>query len=242
MKTQRCLIVVPAWNESGKIERVVQSIRAKNAVLGVELAPCVVDDCSTDDTAMRARTAGAVVISQRTNLGVGAAIRAGIDYALANGYEFAAVMSGDDQHNAGDLEGLLLPLVQGRADLVQGSRWVAGGNVVSAPLHRRLLTRLHPFLFLLATGTRLSDTTNGMRAFPPGLFRERGINLWQDWLDRYELEVYMLYQCARKKCRVVEAPVTIRYSPKRSESTKMKWGDWWRMLRPILLLRLGIKR
>ena len=111
-----------------------------------------------------------------------------------------------------------------------------------SPLHRRLLTRLHPLLFLVATGTRLSDTTNGMRAFPPGLFQERGINLWQDWLDSYEMEVYMLYQCARKKCRIVEAPITIRYSPKRSECTKMKWRDWWRILRPILLLRLGLRR
>ena len=66
------------------------------------------------------------------------------------------------------------------------------------------------------------------------------IQLAQDWLDRYELEPYLLYQAVRCGYRVREAPVTVRYHCR--GTTKMRWlSDGWRILRPIVFLRLGMR-
>src|SRR5437899_12722853 len=89
----RTLVVIPAYNEQGKIDRVIQKIPA-----GLVSDTLVVDDCSRDATACEARKAGALVVQHAHNLGVGAAIRSGIDYAIANGYDVVAILSGNDPH------------------------------------------------------------------------------------------------------------------------------------------------
>ncbi len=102
----KVLIVIPAYNEQGKIGRVVAKI-PKDACDGV----VVVNDCSTDATAAEAELAGATTISHPVNRGVGAAIRSGIDHALTNDYDVVVVLSGDDQHDPNDLPGLLAPVM-----------------------------------------------------------------------------------------------------------------------------------
>jgi len=87
----RTLIVIPAYHEEGKVRQVVRKIPPG---LG---DPLVVDDCSQDNTAGEASAAGAKVIRHKKNVGVGGAIRSGIEYALAHGYDIVAVLSGDDQ-------------------------------------------------------------------------------------------------------------------------------------------------
>jgi len=200
-----------------------------------------VDDCSGDATADEARAAGAeVVIRHEINQGVGAGIRTGLLEAKRRGYEFAAVLSGDDQHNPDELPRILLPLFRGEADLVQGSRWLPGGAVPGIPADRRWLTQLYPRIFRLASGAGITDGTNGMRAFALKLLDDPRIALGQAWLDRYELEPYLLYQVVRCGYRVQEAPVTVRYHAR--GTTKMRWfRDGWSILRPIVYLRLGLR-
>ena len=108
----RVAVIVPAWNETGKIGDVVRKIPRKYAATVI-----VVDDCSGDDTAAEARAAGAeVVIRHEFNQGVGAAIRTGLLEAKRLGIEFAAILSGDDQHEPEELPRILVPLFEiGRA-------------------------------------------------------------------------------------------------------------------------------
>ena len=232
----RVAVVVPAWNEAGKIGAVVRKVPRR-------LAACVivVDDCSSDATAAEAREAGAgQVLRHERNRGVGAAIRTGLVAARAAGFEFAAILSGDDQHEPEELSRVLEPLFAGTADLVQGSRWLPGGATPGIPPARRWLTRLYPLLFRLASGAPCTDGTNGLRAFRLALLDDARIRLDQDWLDRYELEPYLLYQAVRCGYRVREVPVTVRYHGR--GTTKMRLlRDGWRILRPILYLRLGWK-
>lgn len=232
----RVAVVVPAWNEAGKIGDVVRKVPRRWASCVI-----VVDDHSGDATAEEARAAGAdVVLRHERNRGVGAGIRTGLLEAKRLGYEVGAVLSGDDQHVPSELPRLLAPLFAGEADLVQGSRWLPGGATPGIPPDRRWLTRLYPLLFRLASGHALSDGTNGMRAFRLALLDDPRIRLEQEWLDRYELEPYLLFQAVRGGWRVREAPVTVCYHSR--GTTKMKLlSDGWRILRPLVFLRLGLR-
>jgi dolichol-phosphate mannosyltransferase len=233
----RVAVVVPAWNECGKIGAVVRKVPRRYCACVI-----VVDDCSGDDTSGEARAAGAdVVIRHPVNRGVGAAIRTGLFEARRRGCDVACVLSGDDQHEPDELPRLLGPVFAGEADLVQGSRWLPGGATPGIPPLRRWLTRLYPLLFSIASGARISDGTNGMRAFRLSLLDDPRIRLEQDWLDRYELEPYLLYQAVRSGFRVREAPVTVRYHSR--GTTKMRLlEDGWRILRPIVFLRFGLRQ
>jgi len=232
----RVAAVVPAWNETGKIGDVVRKVPRRWAATVI-----VVDDCSSDDTAGEARAAGAeVVIRHPQNKGVGAGIRTGLFEAKRLGLEVAAVLSGDDQHEPDELPRVLTPIFAGEADLVQGSRWLPGGATPGIPPDRRWLTQAYPLLFRLASGRAITDGTNGMRAFRLSLLDDPRIRLAQDWLDRYELEPYLLFQAIRAGYRVQEAPVTVRYHGR--GTTKMRLSrDGWRILRPLVYLRLGLR-
>ena len=232
----RVAVIVPAWNETGKIGDVVRKVPRRFAATVI-----VVDDCSQDDTAGEARAAGAEVVNRHDlHQGVGAGIRTGLLEAKRRGIEFAAILSGDDQHEPGELPRILVPLFAGEADLVQGSRWLPGGAVPGIPPERRWLTQLYPVLFRLASGHPITDGTNGMRAFRLALLDDPRIQLSQSWLDRYELEPYLLFQAIRCGYRIREVAVTVRYHGR--GTTKMRLlQDGWRILRPLVFLRFGIR-
>ena len=233
----RVAVVVPAYNERGKIGAVVRKVPRN-------LASCVivVDDCSSDGTDAEAREAGAeAVIRHPVNRGVGAAIRSGLFHARAQGFAYAAILSGDDQHEPQELTRVLGPLFEGQADLVQGSRWLPGGATPGIPSSRRWLTHLYSWLFRLASGFPSTDGTNGFRAFRLSMLDDPRMRLDQEWLDRYELEPYLLYQSVRCGFRVREVPVTVRYHSR--GTTKMRpLQDGWRILRPIVFLRFGMRQ
>jgi dolichol-phosphate mannosyltransferase len=232
----RVAVVVPAFNEVGKIGEVVRKVPRTIASTVI-----VVDDCSSDATAEEARAAGAErVVRHERNRGVGAAIRTGLQTAAREGFEFSAILSGDDQHVPAELPRVLEPLFAGEADLVQGSRWLPGGATPGIPAERRWLTRLYPWLFRILSGYPSTDGTNGFRAFRLSMLEDPRIALDQEWLDRYELEPYLLYQSVRSGYRVREAPVTVCYHDR--GTTKMRLiRDGWRILRPIVYLRLGLR-
>lgn len=231
----KSLIVIPAFNEEGKIKKVIAKIPPDMAY---EIL--VVDDCSTDQTYMEAKIACATVIHHERNMGVGAGIRTGIDYALKANYDVVAILSGDDQHDPNDLYGLFEMIAQGY-DFVQGSRYLGGLNSPHIRWFRRSFTQLYAVIFRILTGFPCTDATNGGRAFRTKIFEEKKINIWQDWLNTYELEPYLLYQAVKKGCKITEAPMKVIYH--KQGTTKMKpFRDWWRIFRPIVYLSLGIRK
>lgn len=236
----RVLCILPAYNEEGKIGRVVQKVRSTGQVDEIVVA----DDCSSDETNREASEAGATVLRHRHNMGVGAGIRSGLDYGREHGFDIAVIMSGDDQHEAKELPAVLEPLRSGRADFVQGSRRIKGGKTVNGPLFREVTTRLYSLAFTVITFRRITDGTNGFRAFSLSIMDDPDINLHQDWLNTYELEPYLLFKVVRSaRYRVVEVPITIYYRGQTRDFSKMKpFRDWWRLARPLLYLRLGMRR
>jgi len=234
----RVLCVAPAWNEGERIAKVVK------AVPGQVETTIVVDDGSSDDTASHAEAAGATVIRSKANRGVGAAIRSGIDYAIEHGYDIVVVVSGGGKTPPDQIPRLLDPIINGEAEFAQGSRYVDGGEYLRMPLRRKVGTRGYTFLFSLFCGRRVTDASSGFRAIKVSLFEDKRINLWQDWLDRYELEPYLLFKSLKLGHKVVEVPITIEY-PKTDgiAYTKMRAiTDWWKIFRPVLFLALRLKK
>ena len=111
------------------------------------------------------------------------------------------------------------------------------------PLYRKLATRLHPWLMSFFLGQKLTDTTNGFRAFRLAIFDNQKIDIDQAWLDKYELEPYLLFKTIKLGYKFTEAPVTKIYPSKKLGYTKMKpLIGWWSILRPVFYLGLGIKK
>jgi dolichol-phosphate mannosyltransferase len=204
----------------------------------------VVDDGSSDDTRERALGAGAQVVSHPRNRGVGAAIRSGLEHARAHGFAVAVILSGGGKTPPHQIPALLAPVLSGQADLAQGSRYKTGGRQTDMPGGRLIGTRAYTLLFSLLAGKRVSDASSGFRAVRVGFLDDERVRLQQDWLDRYELEPYLLFQALRYG-RVVEVPVHIAYpSPgARGAYTKMRAvTGWWSIFRPVLFLALGLRR
>lgn len=236
------IVVLPAFNEEGKIGETVRKVLA-DPPPGLVEECLVVDDGSTDRTAAEARAAGATVLSMDRNRGVGSAIRAGFGLARERGHAVAVVMAGDDQDVPAELPAVAGPVLDGSADFVQGSRRLGGLRTTNMTLFRRVTTFAYSALFRLCTGFPCTDGTNGFRAVRLAILDHPRVNLDQRWLDTYELEPYLFYQAVACGFRVREAPVTKHYHTGARGWSKMRpVRDWWRILRPVLFLRLGLRR
>ena len=128
--------------------------------------------------------------------------------------------------------------------MIQGSRYLPGGVFGRMPFYRKIATRfLHPLLFSLISGMRVTDSTNGFRAMRISMRDDERLDLDQPWLDKYELEPYLFYKAIKLGYKVKEVPVSKIYPPKKEGYTKMKpFSGWWSILRPLVYLGLGIKK
>ncbi len=149
--------VIPAWNEAENISRVVAGVRP------YVQETVVVNDCSTDATAELASNAGAIVISHPINRGQGAALQTGDDYALSSGADIIVHFDADDQFLAEEIKDMTAPILEGRADIVFGSRFL--GKKSNFPFTKKYL--IYPLAHIFTRfilGIKLSDPQNGFRA------------------------------------------------------------------------------
>lgn len=240
MYKNHCIFAIaPAYNEQAKIGEVVR--RTPMDIVDLMI---VVDDGSTDRTGSVAAAAGAHVVRFDTVRGVGAAIRAGYRLAQERGADIAVTLAGNNKDAPEEIPRLLDPICDSDCDFVMGSRYLASGSYGGdMPAYRKVATRLHPLLVSLLTGHRVTESTNGFRALNVSVLDDPRIELDQAWLDGYELEVYLLMKLLKLGWRTAEVPATKIYPPRQVGNTKMRpFVDWWNMLRPILLVGLGIRK
>jgi len=191
-------VVIAAYNEAAVIHHVISDVACRG------YSVIVVDDGSSDRTAVAAHAAHRV-IRHPINLGQGAALQTGIDYALERGAEVIVTFDADGQHKAADIDRLLHALEKTQADFALGSRFL--GSSIGLPPSRRWLLKAATLFTQLSTGLRLSDTHNGVRAMT-----RRGAGAIKLRQNRMAHASEILSQIAASGLNYVEVPVSIEYN------------------------------
>lgn len=191
-------VVIAAYNESNVIRGVVaEVVRAGWSVV-------VVDDGSRDATVPEARAGGAIVLRHAVNLGQGAALQTGIDYAIRRGAQAIVTFDADGQHECDDIPALVDALAD--ADIALGSRFL-GKQVEGASSGRKALLRAATLVSNRLSGMKLTDAHCGFRALRASAAPE--LRILQ---DRMAHASELLRKIRVSGLRVVEVPVTVRYT------------------------------
>jgi glycosyltransferase involved in cell wall biosynthesis len=224
----RLSVIIPAYNEECYLAKAVARVLAADT-LGLELEVIVIDDCSTDSTpkvladitTQEARVRG---FRQPVNMGKGAALRRGFNEARG---ELFLVQDADMEYDPADYPTLLKPVLDGRADVVYGSRFIGGTHRVLYYWHsvgNHFLTTLSN----MTTNLNLSDMETGYKLFKAEVIR--GLQLKS---DRFGFEPEVTAKVARGGWRVYETPIS--YSGRSyAEGKKIGWKDGFQAIYSIL--------
>ena len=193
--------VIPAFNEEKTIGRVVEDVKryAQNVI--------VVDDGSSDATRDVALIAGATILRHPKNLGYGCALATGFSYFKNNGAGVMVVLDGDGQHDPSEIPRLVKPLLDNRADIVVGSRFMDCEKETSIPRYRRFGIGIVNRAWNFVSGEERTDTQCGFRAYSRDAVQKIDI---REASMSASLEI--LDQAAAKNLRVVEVPVSVKYA------------------------------
>lgn len=195
----KIICVIPAWNEEKNIVKVINGVRPYVADI------IVVDDCSHDATADRARDAGAEVIRHPINRGQGAALQTGNTAALEKGADIIIHFDADDQFLAAEIPEMAAPIIAGTADIVFGSRFLS--KKTDFPWFKKYI--IYPLARLFSVyilGVKLSDPQNGFRALSRKAAETITIeNRQMAHASEIQTKAY------QAKLRIAEVPVTVIY-------------------------------
>ena len=202
MKT---IIIIPAFNEQAAIGEVVEkSLQYADDVL-------VVDDGSSDDTSEIARNAGASLLKHPTNFGKGISLRDA--FKQVEGYDVVVTIDGDGQHNPDEIPDLVKPIIEGKADFVNGSRYLNGFDE-NTPAYRRVGQTVLDIATNVTAGTDLTDSQSGFRAF-----NGKTIGCYKFRDPGFGIESEMIADAAENNLKIIEVPITVKYDVENS-STK----------------------
>jgi dolichol-phosphate mannosyltransferase len=236
------LVVLPTYNESQNIDRVLRRIRTALT----DATVLVVDDGSPDGTADLAeqlgkQVGGIEVLRRHSKSGLGSAYRAGFRWGLERGFDACVEMDADLSHEPEALPGLVAALSDG-CELAVGSRYAPGGAIPNWAWHRRLLSKGGNVYASALLGLGVADSTSGFRAYSASVLRR--IELDRIRADGYGFQIEMTYEAKRAGAEVVEVP--IRFVDRVDGESKMSafivvealgLVTWWGLLRAVETLR-----
>jgi len=226
------IAVLPAFNEEATIAKVV--LKTQKYVDKV----IVVDDGSSDMTATIAEKLGALVIRHNENLGKGAALKTGFDMAKSLDCKIVVTLDSDGQHDPDDIPNVIEPLLKNEADIVIGSRKLLKSKV---PLHKKLGNKFLNFITNAASGTTISDTQSGFRAYS-----KKALEILEIKDHGIGIESQLIMDATKKNLRIKEVPISITYGKKTSTYNFFRHGTYviLTILRVIIekspLLYLGV--
>jgi len=237
--------IIPVYQELGKVGRVLSKFT--NDLID---EVCIVLDSPSKPIIKEIKIASEKIdvpvniIQNPKRMGIGYAIREGIQYAIKRGFDIIVVMAGNGKDDPKEIPRLLKPIVEDGYDYVQGSRFLPGGRCVKNPFLRGIFSRLYPHIWTMLTNVRCTDVTNGFRSYRTKIFDDERINIWQNWLNGYELEYYIHYKVLTLGYKVKEVPVSKVY-PHRHKggySKIMPFRDWWQIIGPLICLKIGVRK
>jgi glycosyltransferase involved in cell wall biosynthesis len=208
VQQESVLIVIPAYNEAGRIGPVVHDVRSTLPAAAI----LVIDDGSGDRTADEAVEAGATVVSLPVNSGYGAALQTGYKYAVRNGYQIVGQIDADGQHRAEYLRDLLDALEDGDADVVIGSRFLDRDGHYRPSAARKLGISLFARLATVITRNHVTDPTSGFQVMRLRVAQFFCSNVYP--MDYPDADILIVLH--RSGYRLKEIPVQMRPSPRQS--------------------------
>ena len=200
MRSDSIYIIIPVFNERQTIKQVVESL------LVLEYNIVIVDDGSTDATRDCVNDLPVFYLKHEINLGQGAALQTGIEFALQRDAEILISFDGDGQHQAADLVNLIKPLVLREANVVLGSRFLPA-SITNIPFLKKQAILLARVIHYLFTGLWLSDAHNGLRAFD-----RKAASVLDLKENRMAHASEILFKLHQHEFRIKEVPVSILYS------------------------------
>jgi UDP-N-acetylglucosamine---dolichyl-phosphate N-acetylglucosaminyltransferase len=206
----RGLIVIPAFNEEKIIGQVLAEIPQQ--IEGYQFDAVVINDGSSDNTEQVIKKMGTTVINHPINRGLGAALGTGFEYARLKGYDLLVTLDADGQHDPKEINKLIKPVIEGKADFVVGTRIRQKGM----PATRKIITFAASLSTYLFTGAWTSDSQSGFRAFS-----KKAIDNIFIEVDRMEVSSDFFRQAQEKRLKVVEVPITpiyTKYSLKKGQN------------------------
>jgi dolichol-phosphate mannosyltransferase len=234
-------VIIPTYNERANIDDIVS--RTRRAVPDADIL--IVDDNSPDGTGDLAEKLALTdehvrVLHRAAKAGLGAAYLAGFGWALEHGYGTLVEMDADGSHDPAELPAMLAALAT--ADLVVGSRWIAGGTVRNWPRSRALLSRGGNAYARIMLGLAVHDATGGYRAYRAATLRE--IGLADVTSQGYCFQIELTLRAVRAGLTVTEVPITfterVRGTSKMSRAIVAE--ALWRVTQWGLASRLGRNR
>ncbi len=172
MAKNKVLLIIPAYNEEGSILKVINKIDNWNKNNKVNYDYIVINDKSIDNTEDILIKNSINHISLIQNLGIGGAVQTGYKYAMENNYDIAVQIDGDGQHNVNYVEKIIEPILNEKANMVIGSRFIENIDTFKSSKMRRIGINVISFFIKLVTKKKIYDTTSGMRAIDKKLIHE----------------------------------------------------------------------
>lgn len=233
----KSLIIVPTYNELENIRRLLPELMA----LGPDIQVLVVDDNSPDGTGKLADELAAeheriIVLHRPGKLGLGSAYVAGFKYAIQQDVDCVFEMDADFSHDPAMIPRFIEQIAT--CDVVIGSRYISGINVVNWPMSRLLLSYFANIYTRVVTGMTIRDTTSGYKCFRREVLEH--IDLDEVRSDGYAFQIEMNFRCWRKGYRMREIPII--FVDRRSGTSKLSrgvineavWIVWWLRLQRLL--------
>ena len=236
----RICILVPAYNESERIGRLISKIRTLKEVAEV----IVVDDGSSDSTCEEAKKVGAIVLKHEKNRGKGAALRTGFSYLKRKDYDAVITMDGDGQHKYSEIPDFIEEYKKSNADIVVGSRMPAcqsspatktsagrvegekrenlparhcsSGGQAGMPLIRYLTNRFTSSVTSCIGGCKVTDSQSGFRLISKNVLKEIKLST-----SNFEIESEVIIRAARKGFKITEIPISTVYLEDSTKKSKI---------------------
>lgn len=236
-ESERCLVIIPTYNEKENIEHIVRYVFTLSEPFHV----LVIDDGSPDGTAAIVKTLQKefserlFLIERPGKLGLGTAYITGFRWSLAHGYDYTFEMDADFSHNPDDLLKLLAACREQGADLAIGSRYVSGVNVVNWPMSRVLMSYFASKYVRIVTGMKIHDATAGFVCYKRRLLERMELDKVR--FKGYAFQIEMKFTALKMGARIIEVPII--FTNRVLGTSKMSGGIFSEAVIGVIRLKLS---
>jgi glycosyltransferase involved in cell wall biosynthesis len=223
-------VVIPCFNEEESIKEVLEEIKKASETYDDTWQSVVVNDCSIDNTQIEAgKIPNTKVLNLSVNLGVGGAVQTGFIFCSQKKADYVVKLDGDGQHKPSEIELILKPLLEDKADIVIGSRFLNNSEGFKSTFFRRLGIKILEFVCKILTNEKVTDPTSGFRAY-----NAKALDFMKENYPSFDYpEPEEVVLAVKHNLRLVEVPVTMR-ERKAGRSSISFYGSFYYMIKVIL--------